>query len=537
MGTIAHASEKHAVLPLLPIACAVLATSSLCAQWQRTPSVLDLDKTYHHGELITRVPLTSSGQPTEVRASRGTATLLPDHTFTYTSTLQRVFSTGATSLGPDNYAGEYQVTPRGRLNLDLDLANPRTDVFELNIDPQGTMMVGTRFDASDESRASIWLETSTGQSNAALNGSYRLIENLFTVDASGLTTISVDSTIVFDGAGNFTATGTEELIDPNGVSTTSAAGGSGTYSISADGTLTVGPEAIGAVSANGEVFFIATYEAGSTEVGLMIGVEESAVSDLAEIDDLFSLVAHEIESSTDPGSPYVFTLDGGSYFVASSTNSGLYSAFGEEFDHDRNSSPQGGNVIFHGTTALNAGTVQLFETDGAVTELILEPQFTPSRDFYIAMEQDGCAMLVFGTRRFHAAELYGPATPGTAGLDPEIGMREFPIAGTANFGLRIANARGGAPAAMVLALTELTFPLFGGTILFNPASLLISPPVTLGGAVGAPGAGAGTLPLSLPANTTLVGTTFFCQGLIIDSGAPSGQSFAMTQGLTFTLVD
>ena len=77
------------------------------------------------------------------------------------------------------------------------------------------------------------------------------------------------------------------------------------------------------------------------------------------------------------------------------------------------------------------------------------------------------------------------------------------------------------------AMGPAAIPILGGTLLVQPPVLTVA--LTLGGAAGQPGAGSGSVPLSLPNNQALIGLRLNFQAMFVDPGAGSGVS--MTNGL------
>jgi hypothetical protein len=65
--------------------------------------------------------------------------------------------------------------------------------------------------------------------------------------------------------------------------------------------------------------------------------------------------------------------------------------------------------------------------------------------------------------------------------------------------------------------------VLGGTLLVVP---LVTLPVALGGALGAPGAGTFALPLVLPGSPSTVGVNLNFQALFFDAGTPAGVSMS-----------
>jgi hypothetical protein len=123
---------------------------------------------------------------------------------------------------------------------------------------------------------------------------------------------------------------------------------------------------------------------------------------------------------------------------------------------------------------------------------------------------------------------YGPATAGTGGVLPQLEVSGSPTRGS-SISLDVRQGVGAAIGALWIGAgpaSKTSLPLLGGTVLVQPA---LAVPIALGGAAGVAGAGALTLPLSIPMLPALVGANLNWQALLLDAGAPSGVS--MTPGV------
>ncbi|MEZ5964833.1 MAG: hypothetical protein R3F56_13390 [Planctomycetota bacterium] len=87
-----------------------------------------------------------------------------------------------------------------------------------------------------------------------------------------------------------------------------------------------------------------------------------------------------------------------------------------------------------------------------------------------------------------------------------------------------SNGFGGAPGVFLAGLQSISVPIYGGTLLVQPFTVIAH---VLQGS----GAGNGTfgLPLPIPDNTHLLNTDFYFQSAYFDTGAP--QSFSFTRGI------
>ncbi len=121
---------------------------------------------------------------------------------------------------------------------------------------------------------------------------------------------------------------------------------------------------------------------------------------------------------------------------------------------------------------------------------------------------------------------YGVGLKGAGDLVPKLIGAGCAEPG-ASITLKISNAVGGANAALFVGLSQGALPFKGGTFHLGSALLTINLP--LGGTPGAAGAGALTLPTSLPALPALAGMSIYLQAACSDAAAVKGVS--LTQGL------
>lgn len=114
---------------------------------------------------------------------------------------------------------------------------------------------------------------------------------------------------------------------------------------------------------------------------------------------------------------------------------------------------------------------------------------------------------------------YGAGLAGSGGFVPTMTGNGCPRLGE-TIDIEITGGLGGAQGCMLFGFQQLSFPLFGGTVLVNPLVCLTH---SLGGA-GA-GNGTRTFSLTIPVKIDYVGQDFYFQSLYIDAGAVQGASF------------
>ncbi|MCC6783606.1 MAG: hypothetical protein IT457_12255 [Planctomycetes bacterium] len=134
-----------------------------------------------------------------------------------------------------------------------------------------------------------------------------------------------------------------------------------------------------------------------------------------------------------------------------------------------------------------------------------------------------------------AGFLYGPGTAGSGNRVPQM-LAEVPAnLGNVDFRIGVGNARGGAPATLLLGLQAAP----PGTqingvnlhVALGASPLLVNLP--LGGATGQAGAGTATLAAPLPTDPALSGVVLFAQWLVWDLGAPAGVAASRGAQLRF----
>ena len=117
--------------------------------------------------------------------------------------------------------------------------------------------------------------------------------------------------------------------------------------------------------------------------------------------------------------------------------------------------------------------------------------------------------------------LYGVGAAGTGARVPAMLAQVPPNVGNPDFKIGIGNARGGAPAALLLGLQPANTPFSGVTLLVDVGTALVIPG-TLAGATGVAGQGFASMRVGVPDLPILVGLTMFAQWYVWDSGVPGG---------------
>jgi Di-haem cytochrome c peroxidase len=121
--------------------------------------------------------------------------------------------------------------------------------------------------------------------------------------------------------------------------------------------------------------------------------------------------------------------------------------------------------------------------------------------------------------------LFGPGSPGTGGLVPQVLAEVPPNVGNVDFKVGIGQARGGAPAALVVSASAAPpGTQFAGVNLNLGLPELLQLFTVLQGTSGLAGTGFGTFLVPLPNDPGLAGSTLFVQWFAVDPLAPAGAS-------------
>lgn len=129
-----------------------------------------------------------------------------------------------------------------------------------------------------------------------------------------------------------------------------------------------------------------------------------------------------------------------------------------------------------------------------------------------------------------AGEPYGSSLAGAGGLASTLAAGGCPQAG-GSFELRLAHGVGGAAGWLFAGLAPAALPFKGGQFLVAVPAAQVA--LVLGGPAGEPGAGELVLPVTLPPDARLSGTTLFLQAGFGDALAPQGA--ALGNGLALVI--
>ncbi|MCR9247104.1 MAG: hypothetical protein NXI31_18890 [bacterium] len=501
-------------------AFAAFAAVPLAAQGPIGPSVLDLNASYHVGIYSAAIDVPSGA--VRLLAQFGDAGFQPTGMFAGALDTWEWTTAGGQFTPNDPFGGEYHVAPDAILELDLDPSNPGTDVIEMLFDPGAEVFHTARYELDPESLSLLALRKSTGLNNSVLNGTYRYFSQYMEFNNGQLETAADRGVMTINGAGGIAVNGVVDLFDSAGQVTQFPMVGSANYTVAPDGELTVNGFP-GAVSSNGELFFILVGSQTSSEVGLTIAVRQGATLDLRDLAGRYGVhgQGHLLGGL---GGPENFTDLGGLELRAATATAGAWAYSGETVDGDAT-----GQVIGPATGAgactLSPATGVLTMTDASGS---IEFAFSDSGRFASGRVIENNSNLFFALRSCPENSDFGTATAGTGGIEPELGMRTFPTLGNASWRYALIEGLGGAPAILAIGFRPAAagIPLSGGLLWLDPTRIVANPFVVLGGPAGVGGAGAVDVPLPIPSGASFARIKLFAQALVLDGAAAGGVSMS-----------
>ncbi|MFO1054646.1 MAG: hypothetical protein U1F36_20680 [Planctomycetota bacterium] len=496
--------------------------------------VLPLSNTFRFGSLGATFGGSCGPNPTPtVYSDEGSLTFGANGRFALSVTRYEVCPGGQTSTTPiQTGSASYDVRNDGSVVVEWNPVIPGADPDWVFLRTDGAVLIRTRnSEHTDESVALIGVALSSGKTAMSLAGSWHLVRFSQRNPASGMMVIADAGTIDFDGQGAFVHQGTRRSLPLGGTVTTASYGPiAGTYSVAPDGTVTTGIGATGAVSPSGDVFFWLLRS--GTETSMTVGLRKgSAMSaPMAAGDWWLALMIHGIQGTASPAS---LRTDLGT--LAFQPANGVGGTFGMDLLHVE-TTPSGT------TSALTSGTDTFtFTSEGDLDltsggQTVIDGAVNRQCNVFAGVVDPGDGLgLAFALSAGRWPVPIGDATAGSGGFAPRLlPVGGFPRMGNDRFGLVVANGRGGAAAALLIATAASPgVPLLGGTLWVDPATLLVSVPLQLSGPSGWAGAGAAGLPLAIPEGALLAGVHLVGQALVLDPGAPQG--VAMSPGLDVEL--
>ncbi|MCB9876996.1 MAG: SUMF1/EgtB/PvdO family nonheme iron enzyme [Planctomycetes bacterium] len=121
---------------------------------------------------------------------------------------------------------------------------------------------------------------------------------------------------------------------------------------------------------------------------------------------------------------------------------------------------------------------------------------------------------------------YGVGLGGSGGFVPQLFAGGILCIGNV-ITTTVDRGLGGSVAVVCIGSTAAAIPLFGGTLLVSPPLVLAT--VGLGGSLGTPGAGSGTIDVSIPNSVSLANASVYLQAGVLDPATP--QDIALSNGL------
>jgi hypothetical protein len=286
---------------LAPLGIATtLATLAAAARAQPPhigPSVLAMQQPYHLGTHAVEVAIPSGAL--WLGAKRGTVDSNGNLTMNAVLDHYEFTATAATLVPAVQTPMTYHVDPDGQIELDIDPQNPGTELLELFLDANGARLHTMRHALDEEAECIVALAKANGMGQGSLLGDYHFYTQHTELVGSAIEAFAEWGTISFDGVGTAAITGTEMSVDVTGTATTSPIAASESYTVAGDGTMTL-DSGVGAVAADGSVFFLVLTQLASKEVGLVIGVKAGASYDHRNITGRYSTQGLELGMRTFP---------------------------------------------------------------------------------------------------------------------------------------------------------------------------------------------------------------------------------------------
>lgn len=500
---------------LPPLVSALLACSP--APRAQEPNVLPMQRAYHAGIYSGEI---DAGGALRLYGGLGEMSTTLAGGFSGTLDEYETDATGTTFAAAQPFGGDYTVRGDGLALLDLNPANPGTELQPIWITPDGAVMHGVTSMAGTTAATLVLVAKGTGLSDATLSGTYRFVSQRVRFSGSDWNVEQDFGTATFDGAGNGTAAITNATWTNAGPSTSTMSGAL-SYVVQPDGALSIAGDQ-GAVLSDGEMFFLLQADLGG-RVGMVFGVRVGTSYDFRDLTGRHSFLAHSFELDTTPNTPHTQTVFAEIGLTGTTANGGTWARAGVVVDNRAT-----GGITLNPAAAFGSGTL------GSTGRLQLTPggydlRVSDGARFFIGNRgtTTNTATHVFGARMCRPAAPIGTGTAGTGGRVPRLGMRTFPVLGNAGFAYAIENALPGSVAVVPIATAPSPgLPAFGGQVFVDPASVGYTPAVVLDAA------GRGLTALPIPNNPALVSVGLWAQALVLDPLATGDIALSAGYGLT-----
>jgi hypothetical protein len=484
------------------------------------PGVFQLDRTFHHGGL-------DGGHAPAVAwagALTGSIAIASDTTLVGTIQIVDRNGNGVQNSRAVGVLGNYYFDLDGRVLFDFWPAQPGADQHWFGSDPAGTVLHHTP--TRPASTPLLWIATAAASnaSTAQLTGNYTVRSLRLLPQGTAWTTRDVEAVLSCDGAGTGTLVGTERTVTPNGVTSQQTLTLGVPYSIAADGTLvTIGGR--GAVTEDGEMFYLVTEDAAQQEFGLWLGVKQGQSSNLHDLAGRLSVSGSAFDLLTTPGEPSTAAACGVVEMQAFGPSLGSAVISGTRLV--RAGATLHEPAPLHSAAALGAVRSGPSEVTLADAELQWTLSFSANGRYWVGREHGNPASLLFGVRQTAPCEVVGPAY---GNFVPGLGLRGFPQLGNDAWGLRVNHGRGGAPAVLAFAAAASAGWLLVDQVLWvDPATALATAGFVLGGAPGVLDVGSAEHAVPVPNDPGFLGLSMTVQALVFEPQRATG--IAMSRAL------
>ncbi len=198
----------------------------------------------------------------------GTIQFLMDGTFNVNGTESLSCAGGGNTSQAFVVSGIYSLASDGDLILDFDPLNPGVEIDHFQMSLDRSVLIA-RGGVAGEPGLMVAVRQSNGLGDGSLNGEYALGAIAMEIGAAGWTTTGSWGSLSADGLGGFSTLVDERKLGPTGASLTST-GGNGTYSLSSNGTLSMGGNPSGAITADGSFGFFVDWNAPGVSLSCLV---------------------------------------------------------------------------------------------------------------------------------------------------------------------------------------------------------------------------------------------------------------------------
>jgi hypothetical protein len=425
---------------------------------------------------------------------------------------------------PAGAIGSYWFEVDGRVMFDHLPQHPGADVQWWWSDPDGLALHSVATSPGQSPWLMIASGALVGGSTSLLTGDYVLRSVCLAASGMAWSSREFDGVLTCSGTGQGTISGQERVVSAAGAVSLQPVSFAFAHTVAADGMLSA-LGGLGAVSGDGEMFFLVTRDTTLGAQGLWVGVKRGNVQDLHDLAGRLSISGQAFEPVGLTASSGLGAWTGEVDLQASSPDSGDARVIGTRQLRTLAGSTQ---QPLHGPTAvpvLRSGASEVTLADG---ELQWTLSFSANGRYWVGRQPGSAVSLLFGVRQAAPSRVLGL---GVTSFSPGLSMRGYPRLGDPAWGMQVNRARGGAAGMLVFAAQSSPglWWDFSELLWFDPQSVLATPGFVASGQAGVEAAGSAFHPVPLPNQPSLVGWNMAVQAIVLEPVRPSG--LAMSRGL------